>query len=143
MISANAETRPLFNDGKPAMLSAPGNQSGIEQAALFEIADQGRRRAIDVCGGTRQARHHLRVMVPELAGRADVNEADAALDQSAGNQASFCKILAGGIVQPILAFGRGRLPGQVERLGRSHLHAGGELVVADPGFEVGFSGMAV
>ena len=71
----------------PAMFSAPGNQGGIEQAALLEVADQRRRRLIHVGGRVRHARHHLRVMIPELPGRAGVDKADAAFDQAPGDQA--------------------------------------------------------
>ena len=78
-------------------------------------------------------------MVPRLAAEKELHEPHAALDQPAGDQTARA-ILAGRVlVESIEPADVRGLAGDVERFLRGRLHGRGQLVTADPRFQVGFA----
>ena len=68
-----------------AKLACPNNEGILKHAALLEIGDQGHARAVDLLGFELDPVLHPTVMVPILM--IELNEADAAFGQAAGEQA--------------------------------------------------------
>src|SRR5262249_9735543 len=82
-------------------------------------------------------------MVPELVAGEDLDEADTALDQAAGDEATAAIVARGRVVQAIKPV-RGRaLAIDVESLTRGGLHACGQFIAGDPRFQVQLARMAL
>ena len=121
-----------FGDRRAAELAAPDDGGFVQQSAALEVADEGGRGLIHV--GTAAAKILVDpvVVVPGLAGTVvDVDGADAALDQPAGQQATVGE-------RRVAVFRRGWTAGSladVERVGGFRLHAVGGLHRLDAAFE--------
>ena len=63
----------------------------------------------------------------------DLDEADASLEQATGEQASAAEIGGRWFIEAVELASGGSFASQVERLGRTELHPGGQLVGLDPG----------
>src|SRR5579859_3436400 len=112
-----------FNGGSAAKFSAPDDQRVFQHAALFEVLEQ---RADGLIAFLRQPFMidlEVVMVVPRLAGAVpDLHEANAALEQAAGNEH-----LAGlGALAVHLADGL-RLEADVKGVGGVHLHAVGQF----------------
>ena len=81
------------------------------------------------------------MVVPRLSAQKELHESDATLDQSARDQAPRSVVTGFRLVQPVHRVGGFGLAGNVERLARRGLHAGGQLVTGDAGFQLGLAGM--
>ena len=81
------------------------------------------------------------VSVPRLAAQEDLHEPHAPLDESPGDQAARAVLARRILVESVEAANVGRLGRDVECLFRGRLHGGGQLVAANPGFEVGLARM--
>ena len=81
--------------------------------------------------------------VPRLELRAhrreDLHEADTALDEAAGQKTAQAVARGLGIVEAVEPARGLRLASDVEHRPRAELHSGGQLVVADAGFQVRFA----
>jgi hypothetical protein len=108
----------------------------FQQAAALEVGEQGGGGAVDV-GGERAGRLVVpRVRVPRLAvAVVDLHEADAALDEAAGEEAGV-----GEVRRAVFLADAGRLAGEVERLAARELHVEGGLHRANPRFQGRFAG---
>src|SRR3954452_663906 len=94
VIAAGLTVEVPFRTRQTPDLSAPVYDCRIEQAASFEIGDQGRARLIGRLAHGRQAGEQVRVMVPRLKVQKDLHKAYSALHQPAGNQTT-CAVFAG------------------------------------------------
>ena len=86
---------------QPPHLAPPVDDRRVEEAALLEIGDEGRRRLIDgeTTGG--KSAFDAAVMVPRLPRVEHLNVADAALDEPAGDEAARGVIGRGRIVDAV------------------------------------------
>src|SRR5437588_13023334 len=75
-----------LRDGQPAKLSGPENDGGLEQAATFQVHDQGGAGLIRPATQALELLGILAVRVPGLAVEEDLHKANALLDQPAGQQ---------------------------------------------------------
>ena len=128
-------SRPVFallHDRQPAELAAPDDERRVEQAALLQVGRADRRWAVGLGAKPPWFSGDVGVAVPAQlvlhAAGVDLHEAHAALDQPPGDQA-----LLGEVRRTSGCRGRraaGRAAGSlfdVERFGRGHLHAVGQL----------------
>ena len=75
---------------RAAELAAPDDQRGVQQAAGFQVREQGRDRLVDGPGVVLVAVLQVAVLVPAVAAdrrTEQLDEAHAALDQPPGDQA--------------------------------------------------------
>ena len=72
----------VFCDRKPPNLATPVDERRIEHATLLEVFDQGSRRLIGPFANGCQACPDTAVVVPRLPAQEQLDEADAAFDQS-------------------------------------------------------------
>ena len=122
-----------FGDRGASEFPAPDDEGFVEQAALFEIADQGGGRFVHIGAAFVRFLVDVFVIVPGLAGAVvNLHVADAALDQTAGHQAAM------GVrgVAVIVADGSGFFAGYRRRRMRFELHAVGGFHGLDAAFEV-------
>ena len=121
---------PPWTIGRPAELPAPDNQRVVEHPSLLQILDQGRAGLVGVGTVLLKVAHEVAVLVPGLV--KDLDEADPALQEAAGQQAGAGKRglarLRAVQVEDVL-----RLAADVHHLGRGHLHPEGHLVGVDSG----------
>ena len=81
------------------------------------------------------------VAVPVAAGKAvvraapDLNETDAAFEQSARDEAALTEILRDFLVQAVELFGRRGFAGQIQHFGRAQLHFRREFIRSDAGVQ--------
>src|SRR5580704_969833 len=136
-----------------AELSRPVDERVVQQAALFEVEDQGGRGASHAEGHWAVVTGDVFVRVPVstrktvVAAGPDLHEPYAALQQTSGNEAFTAEVNGfllgvdlGGksgrrIVEAVHLQDVFRLAGDVESLGRAELHAGGQFVAMDAGLE--------
>ena len=87
--------------------------------------------------------------VPVAAGEAvvgtgpDLDEADAAFDEAAGDEAAFGHFGGDGIVEAVKFTGGGGLAGDAEDIGGAELELGGHFVGRYAGFEAGVAGVSL
>ena len=133
----------VLDDRQTAHLTAPVDDGGVKQAALLEIHDESGGGLIDLETGCWQAGEDAAVMVPSLVAGEDGDEADAALNEAAGDEAALAELFGGGFVDAV-ELPRGlALLHDVERLFGGGLHAGGELEALDARLQIGFAGAGV
>ena len=120
-----------FGDGRAAEFAAPDHRGFVEEAAAFEVANEGGGGAVHVRATAAQVLVDAAVVVPGLAGAVvDVNGADAALDEAPRQDAAV------GEGRPSVLFAHGGgLAAQIESLGGFGLHAEGGFHGLDAGFE--------
>jgi len=141
VIAADAlQTGVVLDDRQPAHFAAPVDHRRIEQTAALEVAHQGGDRLVGHPARVRQGRADAAVVVPELVARANLDEAYAAFDEPAGDQAAGAVFGGGRVVEAIEPAGRFGFAGDVEGGTGRRLHAGGQLVGGDAGFEVVLAG---
>ena len=79
--------RGQFDDGGAAEFAAPHHQHFVQHAALFQILEQGGDGLIAFLAELAVAGFDVVVVIPRLAGAVpDLDEADAAFDQAAGDE---------------------------------------------------------
>src|ERR1043166_3172010 len=132
----------VFSNREPADLTAPMNQSGIEKPARFEIFDEAGAGFVSFSAAIGEGSADIGVMVPDLALDEELDETDTTLDQSAGDEATGSVITSDGIVDTVEFFGRVAFAGDIECFFGGDLHASGQFVAGDAGFEVGFARIA-
>ena len=133
----------FFAHRRAAEFAAPDHQRFVEQTAPLQIAQQPGDRLVHRAAELAVVLLELAVRVPLAAGAViELHEADAALDQPPGQQAvaahrrpSPCRRGRRAAAVASLSSARSTAPG---RLG---LHAEGELVAGDAGFELGLLGL--
>ena len=138
-----ADVLLVLDDRQAAHLAAPVDDGRVEQPALLEVADQGRRGPIDLAAHRGQLLDDPAVVVPVLVAGADLDEPHAALDQPAGDQAAGAELAGRRVVEAVERQGRGRLAREVERFLRGRLHPRGQLVAGDPRRQVVLAGVLV
>ena len=74
---------------RSAELPAPNHQRVIQQAALFEVGDEGVASLIDVPALVGQVAGDVEMLIPTAM--KDLRKANAALGQSAGQETAGCK----------------------------------------------------
>ena len=77
-----------LRDGQSAEFTTPNNQGVAEQAALFQILKQPGNRQVGACAGGFQLARQRGVVVPDLGVDIELDKADAAFHQAAGDQAA-------------------------------------------------------
>src|SRR5207249_11931669 len=93
----------VFGRGLAAKLAAPDYQCFIEQAAPLEVLEKGRDGLVGAAGVVGVVADQVAVSVPVVvvvgAARVKLNEANAALNQAAGQEAAAAEILCLPVVQ--------------------------------------------
>src|SRR5262245_56330413 len=126
--------------GGAAEFTAPEDERGIEQAALFEIGEQRGDRLIGFAGHAEMVFFDVVVGIPLLVARAaagdDDRESHAALDEAAGHQAA-AGVVVGWLAADAVEIERGLcFAGEIKNLRRFGLHLEGEVVRGDAGGEL-------
>jgi len=117
-----------------AELAAEEDERVLQQAALFEVCQQRRRRLIRRGRVAHQASVQVVVLIP--AGVADLDEADAGLAQSSRHDALPRKAAGGSGLDAVRVEDVLRLGGDVEQFRNLALHLEGELVRLDDAVEL-------
>ncbi len=127
--------------GHAAELAAPDDERALEQAAALQVGEQGGDGFVGFGAHGGVVRFDVVVGIPagEVAG-VELDEADPALDEAAGEEASGAEVGGDGVVEAVEAAGGGGLSGEVDGLGGGGLHPVGEFVRLDAGGEVGVVG---
>src|SRR5207248_2812181 len=113
----------VLDDGEAAHFAAPVDDGGVEQAAGFEVFDEGGGGAVDLVAALGKFGEQEAVLVPDLAGAEDLDKAYAALDEAAGDEALGAVGLADRIVDAVHLFGRFALGVDVEGFLGGGLHS--------------------
>ena len=125
--------------GGATELAAPNDERLVEQAPRLEVFEQPGDRLVGVAGVASMAALESGVLVPAVGtgvGRTEqFDEADATLDESAGDQAFAAEWLGHLFVESVQLSGGLRLVGEVGQIGNRGLHAESEFVVGDGRFE--------
>lgn len=133
-----AAVLPL-GEGGAAEFSAPPDEGVLEEAALFEILQKGGDGLVGGAGVVLVLRH-VGVLVPArvdgFVGVVDLDEADAAFGEAAGHETLAAVVVGHFFADAIHLFGGFGFAGEVEDVGRIHLHAEGEVEGVDGGVEV-------
>src|SRR5687768_11465768 len=130
MIAAGIVIPVAIAGGLAGELTTPDDEGRIEQAALFEIADECRQRLINFARFLRQPGLQLLMLIPALV--PDLHDAHSALDEPARDEqllALSARAVGGPGVGGFLVDVEG-----VERLG---LHAECDLVALESRLERG------
>src|SRR5687767_753763 len=125
MIAAGA-----FSAGGSAEFGAPDDEGVLEQAALLEVFDQPGDGAIDLRGQLAVIPLDLRMRIPRAALAAAVEELDeahAALDETASREAQLAEFFGVGLVHAVKRPCRLRFLLELERFGDRGLHLEGQL----------------
>lgn len=131
----SAIVAPLHHRGS-AELPAPDDDRVIEQPALFEIADEGGAWFVGFLTILLEATDKVAMLVPGFVEQ--LNEADAAFDQSPGEQT--VRGVAGLSRFDTVEIERFlRLPGEIHQFWSTRLHAISHLVGIDPGGDFGIA----
>ena len=134
-------TVALLAHRRAAKLSAPDNERFIEQASLLEVGEQARDRFVHRAAEPGMVFFDAGVRIPLAAGAAEeLNEPHAPLDQPAGQEAVAAKGLGLFFIKTVEPAGGFRLLGEINCLGSCLLHAEGELIAADAGFQFALLG---
>lgn len=125
-----------FAEGHAAEFTAPHDESFVEHAALFEIGEEGGDGLVDFGAVLAVVLLDALVGVPRLfevaAAGVELDEADAALDEPAGDEAVAAKLVGGLLADAVHVQGLGRFIGDVHGLRGFGLHAVRELVGFHP-----------
>lgn len=134
-----AERGAGFDHGGASEFAAPDDECVFEEAALFEVGDEGGAGLIGLAALVDEAFFDLGVVVP--SGVVDLDEADAALGEAAGEEG-----VVGEGVFGVAGFGAVEVEGglaflgEVHEFGGSGLHAVGHFVGVDACFDFGVEG---
>ncbi len=112
-----------------AELAAPDDQRVVEQAALLEVGDQGRRRLVGVAALRCDLLGQVAVLVP--AAMKELHEPHAPLAQPPGQQAVGGEGAGRARLGAVQLENVRRLVRHVGQLGHRGLHAVGHLVLRD------------
>ena len=142
MIAASFFGRTVFLcDWEPSDLAPPMHNGGVEHSALLEILDQGCCRLIRLFAYRLEPTDDSAVIVPGLSAMKQLDKANAALDQTSGNQAASAILFGLWMIQPVHSVRCGRFFFDVERFGGRSLHAGSQFIACDPCLQLRFAGM--
>ena len=134
MIASGGVLRP----GRASEFTGPDDQCVVQHSPLFEIFDQSCDRFVR--GAAMWLMFlHVAMGVPSAvaaARMADLNEPHAPLGQAAREKQLFPKGLCVIFVDAVEGLDMRRFPGEIDRLGRGQLHAGGEFVGFDPSLDI-------
>ena len=132
VIAAGVVVAVLVFGGLAAEFAAPDDEGAVEETALLEVGEEGGERAVDLAGFGGEFFVEVLVVVPAVV--PDLDDADAALDEAAGDE-ELLALLAGAVG------GAGGLGffGDVEGVGGLGLHTEGDLVGFEAGLEGGFA----
>ena len=124
VVATAAAPLPL-RDREPADLSAPVDEGRVEEAAGFQIGDEGRGRFVGPAADGGEPLADVGVVVPGLSSQKQLHKAHAALYESAGDEAARAVFPRDRIVETVEAVGGLGLLGDVERVGGRELHPRG------------------
>ena len=120
---------------RPPELAPPDHQCRIEQAALFQVVQQGGTGLVDIPALQRQVGGEIPVLVP--APVQNLHRPHAPLHQPAGQQGTRRKTSGGLHIRPIRVERGRRFAPQVDQLGNAGLHAKRHLVLGNAGLNLG------
>lgn len=106
---------------------------------MLQVADEAGDGLVTGAGVLFVAGFQSAMLIPTStasAGVGDMDEADAAFDEAAGEEKFASVILGDGIVDAVELLRRLGFAGEIHRFGRGHLHAEGEFEGGDAGFEI-------
>ena len=138
-----------LGEGGAAELGGDQQQGVLEESAFLEVLDQAGEGPIEGPGLGGVVVDDVLVAVPVDPGGAEgpavveLDEANAALDQTPGQQAVAAEAVGVGLLQAVELAGGGGFVLEPDGLGDAGLHPGGEFVGADPGREGGVPGVLV
>ena len=127
-----------FGRGSAAEFATPQDQGVFQQAAGFQVGEEGRNRLIDGLAALGEVFAEAAMLIPGVVGGGvkELHEPHPPLDQSTGQQALAAKEFGSrfaGSVKLVCCFA---LPGQIERFGGFPLHAKRQFERGDPGVEL-------
>ncbi len=145
--------------GHASEFCCPEDDGVIEESALSEVFDERGGADGHTHGQWSVVALNIFVAVPVTTWEAvivsapDLNKSDASFQKSASDEAFATEAIrffrdidfrgpcTAGFCQPVGFEGGGGFLGQVEGFGGTELHASGEFVGAEPGFESGIAGV--
>src|SRR5262249_4595863 len=107
----------------------------------FEVFHQRCRWLIGFAATVGEVALDTLVVIPDLAVDEELHETHAALHQTPRNQTTCAVFTSDRIVEAIKLPRRFAFAGNIERLFRGRLHAGGQFVAGDARFEIALAGM--
>ena len=121
----------FLGHGQTAEFAAPDHQGRVEQAALFEVFEQGGDGLVGFEGEAAVVADNVLVTIPTAlvlhAAGVDLHKTDAAFDHAPGHEALSGEVGAVLLVEAVALAGGFRFAGNVESLGSGGLHAIGEF----------------
>src|SRR4051812_36240362 len=125
--------RALAIDGAPKF-AAPDNERILQQATPFQVLNQPVTTLINVFALRGQVAWQISVLVP--AAMEDLDEPDAALDQTASHQRGIGKSAALFGFRPVQVVSCFRLTGQINQAGNAGLHAESHFILLCPSLDL-------
>src|SRR5262249_61030982 len=121
--------------------AGPGDVRWAQGPALLRTLARRRRWPVPLRKDPSQTLPDVAVMIPAAPAdrHHDLDEANAGLNEPACHQAARAEVGGRRVVRAVQAANARRLPGEVEQLLGVELHAGGQLIVADAGLELGLA----
>ncbi len=122
----------FLGHGSAAEFSAPDDECVVEEAALFEVGEEGPGGFIGEWAADVHIFDEVAVVVPSAV--VEVDEADAFFGEAAGEEAIGGVGAVAGLgsvhIEDVLGF-----VAEVHQVGDGHLHLEGHFVGGDPGFD--------
>lgn len=138
-------TVAALGEGGAAKFAGPDHERFVEQSELFEVGDEGSDRLVDGLAVLVVPVDEIIVLVPAIAispGAGEFDEADATLDEAAGEEALAAEDL--GLIEVGLEavhfLHAVRFTAEVHQFGNGGLHAESGFVVQDGGLDLFFAG---
>ncbi len=119
-------------DGAPEF-AAPDDEGGIEEAALFEVGDQGSAGLVGIEALVAEGGGEVVVLIP--AAMEDLNDADAPFDEATGEEGGVGEAAGAFHIGAVHFEGGGGFAGEIGEFGDTGLHAERHLVLGDPGLD--------
>ena len=124
-----------------AEFAAPDYQRVLQQSALLQVLDQRRGRLVGHIAMRLELAIEIGVVVP--TGVVQHHEAHAAFHHAARQQAVGGELFRGVLIHAVHGERLGTLLGEIEQLGRRHLHAEAEFVGRDARGDLHVAGLRV
>src|SRR5262245_6185266 len=142
-------TNSTLRNRHTSELRMPHHEGLIEQSAALEVRDQAGNRFVDFRSVHSVVVYNTGMSIPcidiliEEGTMKQLDYTDTFFNQPASEQALFAEWRGDRLVQPIQTFCLFALTGNVNCIGRTHLHAIRHLIRSDPGRQFGAARMFI